>query len=249
MTPSATSPGWPSRLWLVRHAQSVGNVADEAARESGAARLDLAVRDPDVPLTDTGRSQAQALGDWLHSLDQPPDVVLSSPYARATSTAEIALRAGGVALRPHRDERLRERELGQFDGLTAKGIRELLPSESERWAHLGKFYYRPPGGESWADVCLRVRSVVQSLRLEHGGQRVMLLTHQAVVMCFRYVLEDLDERGVLALSREDPLANCGITTYDGSQAGLALRRYNEVAHVVAEDTEVTREPDVSARAI
>jgi hypothetical protein len=68
-------------------------------------------------------------------------------------------------------------------------------------------------------------------------------------MCFRYVLEDLDERELLAASREDPLANCGITIYDGSTEGLSLRRYNEVAHVVAEDTDVTREPDVSARAI
>jgi broad specificity phosphatase PhoE len=46
----------------VRHAQSVGNVADEEARKQGAARLDLDARDADVELSDTGRGQAEALG-------------------------------------------------------------------------------------------------------------------------------------------------------------------------------------------
>ena len=244
-----TRLGWPDRLWLVRHGESIGNIADRAAREAGAARLDLSVRDPDVSLSDTGRSQAQALGGWLAELDEPPEVVLCSPYARASATAEIALRAAGLDLQPVRDERLRERDLGQFDGLTGRGIRELLPSESERWEHLGKFYYRPPGGESWADVCLRVRSVLRDVRLEHGGGQVLLLSHQAVIMCARYVLEDLDEPEVLAISAKQPLANCGITSYAGDGSGLRLIRYNEVAHVVADDTAVTAEPDVSASAV
>ena len=92
----------PERLWLLRHGESTGNVADRAAREAGAARLDLDLRDPDVPLTDTGRSQAQAVGTWLRELEEPPEVVLCSPYARAAATAELALRAGGLDLVPAR---------------------------------------------------------------------------------------------------------------------------------------------------
>ena len=59
-------PG-PDVLWLVRHGESMGNLADAEAQESGAGRLELDVRDPDVELSDTGRSQAQALGNGSRS--------------------------------------------------------------------------------------------------------------------------------------------------------------------------------------
>lgn len=77
---ASREPG-PSVLWLVRHGESMGNVADAHAQRAGAGRLDLDVRDPDVPLSDTGRGQAEALGGWLAALleDQRPTAVLSSP--------------------------------------------------------------------------------------------------------------------------------------------------------------------------
>jgi len=83
---------WPEKLVLVRHGQSVGNLADDKARENGAERLDLELRDADVPLSDTGRAQAEAVGRHLAGLDADtaPEVVVSSPYRRAAETAERA---------------------------------------------------------------------------------------------------------------------------------------------------------------
>ena len=123
-----------------------------------------------------------------------------------------------------------------------------MPEEAARRSHLGKFYYRPPGGESWADVAQRVRGVLRDVRVEHPGGRVLIVSHQAVIMCFRYALEQLDEKGVLALDSDEPLANCGITTYVAGDGGLRLRSYNQVAHV-AEEATVTAEPDASARVV
>ena len=40
---------WPERLWLVRHGQSQGNVARDAADEAGAHEIDIQMRDVDVP--------------------------------------------------------------------------------------------------------------------------------------------------------------------------------------------------------
>src|SRR4051794_22351378 len=82
-----------SELWLLRHGQSLGNVANERARENPVDRLDIAERDMDVPLSDVGRAQAAAVGRWLGSLpaNERPDVVVSSPYLRAVQTAELAL--------------------------------------------------------------------------------------------------------------------------------------------------------------
>ena len=102
----------------------------------------------------------------LEQLDpaRRPDLVLCSPYVRAARTAELAL--AGTEVPVESDERLRERDLGAFDGLTGTGIRESFPGESERRSAMGKFYYRPPGGESWTDVALRVRHLLAELRQE-----------------------------------------------------------------------------------
>ena len=56
---------WPERLWIVRHGESAGNVAREAAYAAGAQRIELAVRDVDVPLSARGTEQARALGRWF----------------------------------------------------------------------------------------------------------------------------------------------------------------------------------------
>ena len=80
----------PSELVLLRHGVSIGNVADRKAREAGAKRLDLDVRDADVPLSETGREQADAVGRLMTDLgpDRLPELVISSPYRRAEETAE-----------------------------------------------------------------------------------------------------------------------------------------------------------------
>ena len=238
-------PG-PSAVWLVRHAESMGNVADARAHESGAGRLELDVRDPDVALSDTGCDQARALGRWLAGLPdgERPTAVLSSPFARALTTARLATEHLGLPVRP--DERLRERDFGAFDGMTGAGIREEYPDEARRRDLLGKFYYRPPGGESWADVALRVRSLLATEALRHDGERLLLVAHQAVIMVFRYVLEELTEQELLEIDRREQIANTSVTRYEEGPGGLlGLVEFNAVAHLVAEDEHVTEEPDAA----
>jgi broad specificity phosphatase PhoE len=240
-------PG-PSAVWLVRHAESEGNLADARAHETGAGRLQLEVRDPDVPLSETGCAQARALGRWMATLPaaERPTVVLSSPFNRALTTAELA--AEPLGLRVRADERLRERDFGAFDGMTGAGIREEFPQEAERRDLLGKFYYRPPGGESWADVALRVRSLLATEALRHDGERLLLVAHQAVIMVFRYVLEELTEQELLEVDRHERVANASVTCYENTPEGtLALVRFNAVDHLAAADEDVTEEPDAAVR--
>jgi broad specificity phosphatase PhoE len=241
-------PG-PAVLWLVRHGESVGNVADAQAKELGADRLELDIRDPDVPLSDTGRAQAEALGTWLAALpeDQRPTAVLSSPFERALTTAQLA--TAELGLRVRTDERLRERDFGAFDRMTGAGIREQFPDEAARRDLLGKFYYRPPGGESWADVALRIRSLLATEGLRHDCERLVVVAHQAVIMVFRYVLEGLTEQELLAVDREEQVANASLTRYERDEAGdFRLVTFNEVDHLVAEDEDVTEEPDAAQQA-
>jgi broad specificity phosphatase PhoE len=247
----AQAPG-PKALWLVRHGESLGNLADAQAHEQGSGRLVLDVRDPDVPLSPNGESQADALGAWLAALpaDEQPTTVLSSPFTRATSTAQRAVEQSGLDLTIRYDERLRERDFGAFDGMTRDGIRAEFPDEARRRDLLGKFYYRPPGGESWADVALRVRSLLATEALRHDGERLMCVSHQAVIMVFRYVLEELSEQQLLEIDRGDQIANTSVTRYELSDDGhVQLVGFNGVDHLDQDAAApVTEENDVPSPA-
>ena len=65
------SRGWPERLWIVRHGQSAGNVARDAADRAGLPVIDIAERDMDVPLSALGKQQSAALAEWYAAM--PPE--------------------------------------------------------------------------------------------------------------------------------------------------------------------------------
>jgi broad specificity phosphatase PhoE len=249
---------WPERLWIVRHGQSAGNVARDEADAAQLERIALTHRDVDVPLSVLGREQATALGGWFarQATCDRPDVLLASPYVRALETARLFRGAGGLCGDGPicADERLREKEFGILDGLTRIGIEAHHPDQAAFRSALGKFYHRPPGGESWCDVIFRLRAVLDTIALHHYGRRVMIVAHQVVVLCFRYILEGLDEAEILTIDKERDVANCAITEYrfEPSQTGgdgkLALHAYNVTAHLDAEAAPVTRAPDAMVAA-
>jgi broad specificity phosphatase PhoE len=254
MSQAPSIPPWPAFLWIVRHGQSAGNVARDAAEAAGQALIDVEFRDIDTPLSELGVEQSRALGHWFAQLPpaQRPQVVLCSPYVRARDTARIVLqeagwRAGGdVRLRV--DERLREKEFGILDRLTRFGIRQKYPELSAQRGHVGKFYFRPPGGESWCDVILRLRSLTEMVAREHAGQRVLVVAHQVIVNCMRYLLEDLDEERILSIDRQGDVPNCAVTSYryDPAKPGLAPELVNFLAPLLREGAPVTVEPDAQA---
>src|SRR6478752_10251113 len=219
---SATVDSWPQSIWLLRHGESAGNVARVAAERAGSHTIGISGREIDVPLSELGERQSRAFGRWLSTQpDELPSVVMSSPYARARKTAELTIAETPLAqchVSYVVDERLREKELGSLNRLTKQGIIAQFPQEAERYEQLGKFYYRPPGGESWCDVILRLRSVLHHLQLRYAGERVLIVAHQVIVLCFRYLLEDLDEAQLLAIDRGGDVANCGLTSFELGQA-------------------------------
>ncbi|RYG85536.1 MAG: histidine phosphatase family protein, partial [Alphaproteobacteria bacterium] len=210
-------------------------------------------RDANTPLSALGQEQSRMLGEWFASLgdSQRPRVLLSSPFVRAQQTSAAiaeAIKADpeDVAL----DERLREKEFGILDRYTVAGIRSRFPELAEQRALVGKFYFRPPGGESWCDVILRLRSMVEVLRRDHVGERVAIVGHQVIVNCFRYLLECMDEETILRIDREGDVPNCSVTEYGfvgaGEQAKFSLVRANFVAPMEVAGVPVTKAPDAPA---
>jgi 2,3-bisphosphoglycerate-dependent phosphoglycerate mutase len=226
-------PRCPASLWVVRHGQCA---------PSGAAR--------DAPLTALGEEQSAALGRWFAAMPagRRPTLALTSPYLRARQTARRVAEAGGLADAEHEivvDERLRERDLGILDGLSRPAILERHPEQESLRQRLGDFYYRPPGGESWCDVVLRLRSVVESLAVQHPGGRILLVTHESGVLSLRYILERFTEEEILAEARSHDVANCAVTSYVLAGDRLELERFNVVSPLMHAGAPVTRRPDSS----
>ncbi|TFW11412.1 histidine phosphatase family protein [Massilia arenosa] len=247
---------WPQQIWLVRHGQSAGNVARDAAEAASSLLIDVATRDVDTPLSELGIQQSHALARWFGQLppEARPNVVLHSPYVRAAHTAQIVLEhmddePDVVAV----DERLREKEFGILDRLTPLGIAQKYPELHEQRAHVGKFYFRPPGGESWCDVILRLRSVLDTITREYRQERVLIVGHQVIVNCFRYLLERMTEHEILTFDRQGDVPNCSVTSYRfdgtrGKHGKLVVDLVNFVAPLEESGTPVTVQKDVPAAA-
>ncbi len=230
-------------LMLVRHGESLGNVAASAAGLSGAEVIDVPARDADVDLSPIGYEQATALGASFSGLPPSlcPDVVWCSPYTRARRTAEIIVKTAGWTVPLLVDERLRDRELGILDMLTAKGVELRFPEEALRRRWLGKFYYRPPGGESWTDVVLRLRSLLSDLEQLNGGERVLVVGHDAVILLFRYLLEGLSEQGLLDIATTTTVLNASLTRYVRAEGHgpWTLESFNVADHLMEQGVTLT----------
>ena len=137
------------------------------------------------------------------------------------------------------EERLREIDFGILDGLTKDGIRHQYPKEAERKEKLKKYYYRPPAGENWPDVALRLHTFLGTLARETTGESVLVICHSVVVFIFRKLLERLSEHDIMTIEATKALEvkNCSVTHYAfdpsiGKNGKPVLRSLNHVYYPV-----------------
>jgi broad specificity phosphatase PhoE len=86
------------------------------------------------------------------------------------------------------------------------------------------------------------------MSLHYDGCRVLVISHQVVVLCLRYLLEQMTEEQILQIDAERDVANCGVTEYrldpeQGTHGGLVLNRYNFVAPLKKAGAPITAQPD------
>ncbi|MHB8671280.1 MAG: histidine phosphatase family protein [Acidimicrobiales bacterium] len=154
-------------LLLLRHAASTWNLA---GRWQGHAN---------PPLSDLGESAARAAADWLPSRAEFARVV-SSDLERAHRTATIVAGALGIT-EVCVDPRLRERDVGEWSGLTTDEIERRWPGAVKAWRQ-GLLLEGPPGGED--DDALRSRALeaLGQLLDDHGHEGPMLVvTHGGLI--------------------------------------------------------------------
>ena len=209
----------PKLIWLVRHGESTANIARHKAEAENSPTIDYTEREMDIPLSEAGVEQSIALGRWFKFQPVKPTVIFASPYSRTFESARlIAENAKLNGIEILHDERIREREIGIFDRLTWRGSVEKYPEECAKREQIGKFYYRPPGGESWCDVALRVRSFWRDLCLNFGDERILIVTHEVVIHVFRYLVERMTEAEILAIDKASDIFNGAVSAYQFDEA-------------------------------
>jgi probable phosphoglycerate mutase len=153
------------RILLARHGETRWNVEGRCQGQGH-----------DIPLSETGRGQALALGTRLAGL--PIRRAVASPLLRARQTAELALgdRAGLLTF----DPRLAEICHGQWEGLLAEEIQRRFPELQRAWRETPE-RVTLPGGESLQDVAARAWPALAAACAGLEAEDVVLLvTHDAV---------------------------------------------------------------------
>jgi len=153
----------PKSLVIVRHAQSVWNkIAPQHRGQAKEAPPEMkGIPDHGTPLTEEGERQALATGSALGEMFGEFDVIYHSPWARTTKTANLIIDAyaepyeNRMRSRCFRNLFLMEQNFGDLDiGVgDPQDIHDKYSAFYRRREVAGKFYLRPPNGESWADVC------------------------------------------------------------------------------------------------
>ncbi len=128
----------------------------------------------DVPLTDVGRRQAEALGQRLAGRSFAR--VLVSPLRRALETCELA----GLGEQAEQRPELLEFDYGEAEGLTTPEMRERMPDWTV-WTH------GAPGGESPADVGARLQPLLTELRTAEGDVAIFAHGHVLRVLAALWI--------------------------------------------------------------
>ncbi len=151
-------------LLLVRHGQSLGNLAETFLGHT------------DLGLTALGERQAAALAERLAGTHL--DAVYSSDLSRAMNTVLPTAKRHGLAVIP--DERLREIFAGAWEGVSFDEIARRFPADRALWkTNIGLAC--PTGGESVAALGVRVKAVLDEIATRHPGETVLVGTHATPV--------------------------------------------------------------------
>ncbi|MBN8951012.1 MULTISPECIES: phosphoglycerate mutase family protein [unclassified Rhizobium] len=208
------------RIFLVRHGESLGNIDDRAYRQFG---------DHNVPLTEWGYRQVltagQAISAYLKELPSAELRRLSvwySPFLRTRQSKDALLEILPPELIEdvREDYLLREQDFGLFTEIYDHAEQKRkFPDEFEKWARLrnnnGKFYARPPDGESRADVAQRVRLFLQTVMhdAESGRNNVIIVGHGVTNRAFEM---NFLHHPVDWFERSDNPGNADVTLIEGS---------------------------------
>lgn len=194
-----------TRFFLVRHGETEWN---RERRIQGVS---------DIPLNDTGRAQAAALGDILvgHNFD----LIVSSPLSRADETARIIAQRLGMPA-PITVPDLIERNYGEAEGSSGADLDRRYPPGTDI-----------PGREDREVVTQRAVRVLHDMAIRHPHADIVAVAHGAVI---RSVV-DYAAPGL----HKEPITNCSVHSFSLVAGTLELFAFDDpmeiASHQLAQD--------------
>jgi len=197
-----------TELYLIRHGQTEWN---KAHRFQGQL---------DSPLTSGGVRQVEALAKRLQSV--PFDAIYSSDLNRAYQTAKIIAKSHGKET--VKDQRLRERCYGIFEGLTRPEINEKYPEIYQSYIQ-DAFKFIIPGAESSEEIVERTMRCLNELGEKHLRQRILIVSHGGIIGRFLRMVLGIP----LQTSRQFRVANAGINIFTYRNERWRLETLGEIS--------------------
>ena len=189
-----------SEIYLVRH----GEITQSSPRRF--------VGRTDLPLTDRGREQMAGMGRFLAA--RGVTRLMCSPLARCVESAAIV----GAGLAAEIAPDLREISLGAWEGLTVDEVRQRFPGRYEaRGRNLAGF--RPPGGESFADVQRRAWPVFE-LAVSNLSGPLVIVAHAGVNRVLLCRILGMPLKNLLRLDQEYGCVNILHAEQGGCRVGV-----------------------------
>lgn len=208
----------PIDLVLVRHGQSLGNLASKRSRKGDNSFFTddfMRHHSSEWPLTELGISQATQTGEYLRDelgFDRF-DRYYASWYVRAFETAAYL---DYPTCHWKLEVDLREREWGDLDVMPDDERREKF-AEALIKREINAYLWSPPNGESMAHLRIRLRSILDTLHRECSDKRVIIVCHGEVMWGLRSLLERMSPKRFLELDASDHphdhINNCQILHY------------------------------------
>lgn len=218
---------YPKLIVLIRHAESEGNILtleERAKHPVGSCNYSITAR---------GVEQAKQTGVYVRKRFGKFDAYYTSYFTRTLQTFSYIY----PDVLPQVDPRLAEAQRGIFHSNTIAEIEKYYPGEIQRRNLEGRYHYRPPGGENWPDVEMRIRSFVETLCYENSGQKVLLLVHGHWMCLFQRLIQNISiEDAHYRYENIGPVENASVTIFKGIDEGgrskLVLDEENIVPWVV-----------------
>lgn len=199
-----------TELWVIRHGETVWNSQN---RIQGHLHGELNL---------LGRRQADAVAERL--AHESFDALYSSDLERAYRTAECINKK--VRLGIESDDRLRERNLGIFQGMTPEQVAGQYPAENERFKS-GDVDYVIPEGESKRQRHERVIAAADEIAGRHAGKRVIIVTHGGPLcdMLMHTMHVPLTE------PRRFTIVNAAVNVFEVTAGNWRLMTWGDVSHL------------------
>jgi broad specificity phosphatase PhoE len=206
----------PTHLLLTRHGETVTN---REGRFCGHA---------ETSLTELGIQQARALGRRLART--PIHAVYTSDYTRAIDTAAIVLE--GRRLTPSFDPDLRELCYGEWELQRERDVAR-THAWREEYARMRAEdpAWRPPGGETIAEVRARTGAALCRIAASHVGGTVLVVTHGTAINCMLAAVLGMAPEFTFRIR----VANCGLNRLLFSRGRFTVLSMNDTSHLASSE--------------